>query len=158
MPAALHRRHDAGYRIVVTTNQSGIARGYLRERDLARIHARLHAALDRLPLAYLHCPHHPSPEGGDPGFRRACPCRKPQPGLLHQARELLGPFGVSLQEGCVIGDSARDLLMAADLPLQKVLVRSGKPIDAQRRQLADAGCVPDHEAADLPTAVAWLLG
>ncbi|HIE70844.1 MAG TPA: D,D-heptose 1,7-bisphosphate phosphatase, partial [Planctomycetes bacterium] len=57
----------------------------------------------------------------------------------------------------VIGDSARDLLMANGLPLTKVLVASGKPVEAERQKLRDAGCVPDHEAADLPAAVSWLL-
>ena len=154
---AIRRLVDAGFRCVVTTNQSGVARGFFSERELARVHESLHVMLDRLPLAYLHCPHHPEPDGGDPGYARPCACRKPGAGLLHEARTLLGPFGVSLEGAVVIGDSARDLLMARDLPVQRVLVRSGKPYVEQRAQLLEAGCAPHHECDDLAAAVEWLL-
>tara|TARA_R110002073_G_scaffold59766_3_gene150213 strand:- start:562 stop:777 length:216 start_codon:yes stop_codon:yes gene_type:complete len=70
---------------------------------------------------------------------------------------MLKDFGVTLTDAVVIGDSARDLLMAQDLPLTKILVASGKPIAEQRQKLSDAGCEPDHEAADLVAAVDWLL-
>jgi D-glycero-D-manno-heptose 1,7-bisphosphate phosphatase len=148
---ALQRLHDAGHRLVVVTNQSGIARGLYDERTLAAIHARLHRELGELPLAYLHCPHHP--EGGF-GYGHACSCRKPGAGLLHQARELLG---VDFAGASIVGDSARDLLMARGLPLRTVLVHSGKPAEAERDQLRRAGVAPDHEAADLVAAVEWLL-
>ena len=148
---ALQRLHDAGYRLVVVTNQSGIARGLYTQRDLAAIHARLHGELGGLVEAWLHCPHHP--DGGD-GYGGDCACRKPGAGLLQQARELLG---VSWDGGALIGDSARDLLMARGLPLRTILVHSGKPVPEERGKLVQAGLRPDHEAADLPTAVDWLL-
>ena len=156
VPAAVRRLHDAGYRLVVVTNQSGIARGLYSERDLAAVHAVLHAALGGLVDAWLHCPHHPGPhpDGAATGYGGECPCRKPGAGLLHQARELLG---VDFAGGAVIGDSARDLAMARDLPLTKVLVHSGKPAAAELAQLRAVGIAPDHEAQDLPAAVDWLL-
>ncbi|MBL8754960.1 MAG: HAD-IIIA family hydrolase [Planctomycetes bacterium] len=149
---ALQRLHDAGHTLVVVTNQSGIARGLYDERTLAAIHARLHGELGELPLAYLHCPHHP--DGGH-GYGHDCTCRKPGAGLLHQARELLG---LAFAGGTIVGDSARDLLMARGLPLRTVLVHSGKPVAAERAKLLQAGMVPDHEAADLAAAVDWILG
>jgi D,D-heptose 1,7-bisphosphate phosphatase len=154
---ALQRLHDDHFRLVITTNQSGIARGLYSEQDLARVHERLHELVGRLPLAYLHCPHHPDAEGGDPSYRRDCDCRKPKSGLLHQASTMLHDLGVTLEDSVVIGDSARDLMMADQLPMTKILVASGKPIELERQKLADAGCAPDHEAADLAAAVTWLL-
>lgn len=151
VPAALQRLDAAGYRLVVVTNQSGVARGYLDESELARIHAALHERLHRLPLAYLHCPH--LPDGGH-GYGGACDCRKPLPGLLHRAHEL---FGVSFAGSAVIGDSARDLLPARGLPLTTIHVRSGKPFAAERDKLRAAGFPADHEADDLAAAVDWLL-
>lgn len=151
VPAALRQLAAAGYRLVVVTNQSGIARGLYGEADLARVHAALHEALGGLPVAYLHCPH--LPEGGG-GYGGLCECRKPGAGLLHQARALLG---VSFAGSALIGDSARDLLMARGLPLRTVLVRSGKPPAAALAELQAAGRPPDHVAADLPAAAAWLL-
>jgi len=149
---ALQRLHDAGYRIVVLTNQSGIARGLFSESDLARVHAVLHERLRGLPEAYLHCPHHPDANGEYGGD---CTCRKPAAGLLHQARELLG---VEFTGGILIGDSARDLLMARGLPLRTVYVHSGKPVAAELATLQRAGLAPDHEAVDLAAAVHWVLG
>lgn len=149
--AALQRLHDAGYRIVVVTNQAGIARGLYGQHDLAAIHARLQAEVGGLVDAFLHCPHHP--EGGH-GYGHGCACRKPGAGLLLQARELLG---CEWPGSAIVGDSARDLLMARELPLQKVLVHSGKPVEVERELLRAANLAPDHEAADLTAAVDWLL-
>jgi len=151
VPAALQRLHRHGFRLVVVTNQSGIARGLYDEAELTRIHAALHAATGRVVAAYLHCPH--LPEGGF-GYGGACTCRKPAAGLLHQARELLG---VDFAGGAIIGDSARDLLMARGLPLRKILVRSGKPVAQELAKLRAAGISPDIEVHDLPAAVDWLV-
>jgi D-glycero-D-manno-heptose 1,7-bisphosphate phosphatase len=149
--SALQRLHEAGYRLVVVTNQSGIARGLYGEHDLAAIHARLQAEVGGVVDAFLHCPHHP--DGGH-GYGHECTCRKPAPGLLHQARELLG---CDWRGSAIIGDSARDVLMARGLPLLTVLVRSGKPLASEHALLRAAGVTPDHEAADLAAAVDWLL-
>lgn len=148
---ALQRLDAAGYVLAVLTNQSGIARGYLDEVALARIHEALHERLQRLPRAYLHCPHHP--DGGH-GYGGACACRKPLPGLLHQAQQLLD---IEWRGSVLIGDSARDLLPARGLPLTTIHVRSGKPFAAEREALRAAGSPADHEAEDLAAAVDWLL-
>jgi hypothetical protein len=73
---------------------------------------------------------------------------------LHQARELLG---VTFAGSALIGDGARDVLMAKGLPVTTVLVHSGKPVEPERAALRAAGIAPDHEAADLAAAVDWLL-
>lgn len=148
---ALQRLHDAGCRLVVVTNQSGIARGLYGETDLARVHELLHHELRGLPWAYLHCPHHP--DGGF-GYGGACACRKPGPGLLQQAHELLG---IDFAQSALVGDSARDLLMTRGLPIRTVYVHSGKPAADELAALRAAAMVPDHEAPDLPSAVDWLL-
>lgn len=152
VPEAVARLHDAGYRVVVVTNQSGIARGLYSPDDLARVHARLHTALHGLPLAYLHCPHHPE---APPPWGGPCRCRKPAPGLLLQARELLG---LSFEGALLIGDSARDLLMARDLPtIRTIYVHSGKPAVDELSALLTAGMRPHAQAIDLPAAVQAVL-
>jgi D-glycero-D-manno-heptose 1,7-bisphosphate phosphatase len=149
--AALRRLVEAGFQVIIITNQSGIARGLYSEQDLAAIHARLHRELFGLPRAYLHCPHHPD-ERGVYGF--ACECRKPLAGLLHQAREL---FSLRFETAFMVGDSARDLLAARSLPIRTIYVRSGKPPAAELQSLAAANFTPHHVAEDLVAAVDWIL-
>lgn len=149
--AALQRLRAAGFALVVVTNQSGIARGLYTEADLAAIHWRLAADLGDLVGAWLHCPHHPDlpgPHGGP------CDCRKPAPGLLHRARVLLD---IAFLGSYVVGDSARDLLMAKGLPLRTVHVRSGKSPEHERAALRAHDFRPTAEADDLAAAADWIV-
>lgn len=152
VPDALRRLRAAGFRLVVVSNQSGVARGYFDERTLARIHERLHGKLGGLPDAYFHCPHHP--DAGDGPYTRACDCRKPADAMVRRAAALLD---LDLARSWVVGDGARDVLLARNLPLASVLVRSGKPVDAEEQALAAAGFRPDHVCADLREAAAFIL-
>lgn len=152
VPQAVQVLHDAGFRLVVLTNQSGIARGLYTEADLARVNEALHQALGGLPAGYLHCPHHPDtphhPYGGD------CCCRKPKTGLLHQAGRL---FEVDWPHSYLIGDSARDLWCGRDHPLTRILVKTGKPWQEHLTALQAGKQAPDHVADDLTAAAAWIL-
>lgn len=151
VPAALARLQAAGFALVVVTNQSGIARGLYTETDLARVHERAAALLPGLVRAFVHCPHHPDETGPWGG---ACACRKPKDGLLHQAKELLG---LDFEGSYLVGDSARDVLAARDLPVRTVYVHSGKPPHEELQKLALANYRPHHEADDLAHAVDWIL-
>lgn len=113
---AIARLNHAGYRVVVATNQSGLARGYFDAATLAAIHERMRAHLSdagaHLDGIYV-CPH-----GPDDG----CDCRKPKPGLVDQIVADYGEVaGVPL-----VGDSLRDLQAGQERGCQPVLVRTGK--------------------------------
>jgi D-glycero-D-manno-heptose 1,7-bisphosphate phosphatase len=111
------RLTQADYRIVVATNQSGIARGLLDTRTLFAIHDTLLRALAQVGGridAFFFCPH-----AADAG----CPCRKPQPGML---LEVARRFNVTLDEVCMVGDAQRDLEAAAAAGARPVLVLTGK--------------------------------
>lgn len=153
---ALWSLRDAGYRLVVLTNQSGIARGYLDEAMLARIHAELQARLDGAIDAFFHCPHLPEPDpaAGPNPYVHPCTCRKPAGGLLRQAMDLLD---LSPRGSWVIGDSARDLLATREQPVRRLLVRSGKPVEASLRELARLHCEPEAVLDDLPAAARFIL-
>lgn len=100
VPQALRMLRDAGYQLVVVTNQSGIGRGYFTEDDYRRVTARMEELLgpEGVALAAIrHCPHRP-----DAG----CDCRKPKPGMLiDTARQL----GLSLEGSVLFGDKETDI-------------------------------------------------
>ncbi len=104
---ALQKLQQAGYALVVVTNQSGIARGLYTPADVDTLHAHMRAQLQQhgVTLAGVYaCPHHP--DAVLPAYRRACDCRKPQPGMILQAaREL----GLDVAASCLFGDKPSDI-------------------------------------------------
>lgn len=117
--------NSAGWRAIVVTNQSGLARGLFTPADLAAVHARLEEELAREGArldAILHCPHHP--DEGAPPLRAPCACRKPEPGLMLEAAER---FGLELGACWIVGDSLRDLEAGKRAGLAgELLVLTGK--------------------------------
>lgn len=143
---ALRRLSDAGYALVLVSNQSGIARGLYGEEDYARVQARLETVLRgegvRLAGAY-HCPHHPA-------FTGPCDCRKPAPGLfLRAAAEL----GLDLARSVLVGDRLRDVAAAPELRSRGILVRTGYGSEEE-------GSAPDgvEVVEDLAEAAERVLG
>lgn len=99
--------HAAGYRLIVISNQSGVARGYFPEGALVAVEARLRALLAQagVPLAgFYYCPHHP--EGSVPEYAIDCFCRKPEPGLLLRAARA---HHIDLRQSWFIGDILNDI-------------------------------------------------
>ena len=153
--AALRRLRDAGFLLVVVTNQSGIARGLFGAAELARVHARLADELEkggaRLDLV-LHCPHHP--DHGEPPLRARCACRKPEPGLFLEAARRLA---LDLEQSWSIGDSARDVEAARRAGVRgRVLVATGKG-RATLAELAPEERAELHLARDLSDAAELIL-
>ncbi|CAL1239472.1 D-glycero-beta-D-manno-heptose 1,7-bisphosphate 7-phosphatase [Candidatus Methylocalor cossyra] len=106
-----------GYRIVVLTNQSGVARGLIAPPMLERIHAKMRAlvaAAGGRIEAVFHCPHGPED---------ACPCRKPRPGLFRTFAER---FAVDLAGVPAVGDSLRDIEAARSVGAAPILVETGQ--------------------------------
>lgn len=104
---ALRRLHDAGWRLAVVTNQSGVARGLFPESALAGVEARLRELLAAsvVPLAgFFYCPHHPA--GTVAEYAVACECRKPAPGLILRAAASLG---VDPHDCWMVGDQVSDV-------------------------------------------------
>ena len=125
--AALKALRQAGYRLVVVTNQPVIARGEASEDDVAAIHRRLEWELGKdgayVDAVYL-CPHHPDKgfAGERPELKIACDCRKPGTLMAEQAcRDLM----LDVRASWMIGDQTRDIEMARRAGLRSVLVRTG---------------------------------
>lgn len=114
---AIARLNQAGYTVVVATNQSGVGRGYYDLATLDAIHAKMHHAVESAGGhidGVFYCPHAPEDD---------CDCRKPRPGLLDQIRDHLG---YAVAGAWLVGDSLRDLECGLARACRPVLVRSGK--------------------------------
>jgi D-glycero-D-manno-heptose 1,7-bisphosphate phosphatase len=107
VPSALRRLHDAGLRLIVVTNQSGIARGLYDEADFFSLTQHLQDLLDghgvRFDAVY-HCPH--LPDASVPAYRRDCDCRKPAPGMLLRG---IAEFGIDPARSVLFGDKTTDI-------------------------------------------------
>jgi len=143
---AIARLTQAGWTVVVATNQSGIARGYLSPAELGRIHAHMddavRAAGGRIDAVFF-CPH-----GPDDG----CDCRKPRPGLF---RQIEARYGRPVNGVPAIGDSTRDLLAARRAGARPILVLTGNG-RAALESLAAEGPLEAYE--DLGAAASALIG
>jgi len=114
---AIARLSKAGYRIVVATNQSGVARGLFDLATLAAMHSKMHTCVNQAGGridAIFFCPHSADSN---------CDCRKPKPGLF---RDILARFHANAAEVTAVGDSLRDLQAAAAAGCRPVLVLTGK--------------------------------
>ncbi|MCG3188356.1 MAG: D-glycero-beta-D-manno-heptose-1,7-bisphosphate 7-phosphatase [Burkholderiaceae bacterium] len=143
---ALALLQRAGWRLVVVTNQSGIARGLYTSEDYERFTAHMRAALASEGVrfdAVLHCPH--LPDATVASYRQACDCRKPAPGmLLRAARE----WSIDLPASAMIGDRLSDVQAGRSAGVGRcLLVRSGQPLRDGDEQQADAAYADLAECA-----------
>jgi D-glycero-D-manno-heptose 1,7-bisphosphate phosphatase len=114
---AIARLTQAGYRVVVATNQSGIARKLFTTRTLFEIHDALQRAAVQAGGrvdAFFFCPHADS---------AGCECRKPKPGML---LEVAQRFNISLKDTYMVGDALKDVQAAVAAGARPVLVLTGK--------------------------------
>lgn len=120
---AIRALNEFGAKVVIISNQSGVARGYFPETLVQEVNEKivheLQAAGAQVDGVY-YCPHHRSV--GKAPYRRECDCRKPRPGMLQRAAKELG---VDLARSYVIGDRQTDIETAARNGLRSALVLTG---------------------------------
>jgi D-glycero-D-manno-heptose 1,7-bisphosphate phosphatase len=126
---ALWGLRDAGFGLILVTNQSGIARGRFSHADLGRVHERLQQRLREHGLsldAIYFCPHGPDD---------SCSCRKPNPGMLLSASR---DFGFAMRDAYVIGDSDTDIGAARACGAVGIQIRyRNKPINSAADYVSD---------------------
>ncbi|QBM76833.1 D-glycero-beta-D-manno-heptose 1,7-bisphosphate 7-phosphatase [Sphingomonas sp. AAP5] len=104
---ALSRVSSLGYRLIVVTNQSGIARGYFTTEDYDRVTRHMVATFAARGVYFsgiYHCPHHP--DGQEPAFAAVCDCRKPLPGMILRA---CAEHHIDPARSIMVGDRLSDL-------------------------------------------------
>jgi D-glycero-D-manno-heptose 1,7-bisphosphate phosphatase len=148
---AIRRLNDAGYAVVVATNQSGVARGRITERQLADVHERVRELLleqgARLDAIY-YCPYLAGVEASVPRFRKDSALRKPKPGMLLRAAS---EMDLALPASWMVGDSARDVQAGRRAGCRTVLLTGGE------HAAPTADCRPDYTASRLTDAVDIIL-
>lgn len=151
---ALRLLARAGFRLVVVTNQSGIALGLFDEAFVRQTHDALHARLEAAGAridGWYYCPHHPA--GHVPALTMSCECRKPGPALPRRAAAELG---LDLARSWMIGDRWGDVQLAASAGMAGgVLVRTGYGRSAEARPAT--GATAAHVADDLMDGAGWIL-
>ena len=135
---------EAGYRLVLVSNQSGVARDYFDEAAVARMHGRLQRMLDAHGAALdglEYCPHHP--KGTVSPYDVECACRKPAPGMLRRAAR---KHGVNLSASWMVGDIKDDIEAGRRSGARTILVGPDT-----------SPTPPDFRAEDFAGAVSHIL-
>ena len=110
---AVKKLKDAGYFIILVSNQAGIAMGRMTDEDVARVNEKMQddlLAIGACIDAIYYCPH---------GWDSTCSCRKPKPGMLYQAQK---DYSINLPECYLIGDDERDIQTAENADVKGILV------------------------------------
>jgi D-glycero-D-manno-heptose 1,7-bisphosphate phosphatase len=148
----LLNRH--GFKAVVVTNQSGVARGFFPESRLEELHAEMTRQLRELGAqidAIYYCPHHPTE--GYPPYLQECNCRKPSIGLLQRAAEDLD---LDLSSSYMIGDHFSDVECGQRVGAQTILLLTGHGQETLAKSETWSK-LPSYIAQDLYEAVQWIM-
>ena len=150
---AIGRVRHAGIRVVIASNQPGVANGELTLDELDAVTEKMHRVLARYGVridAVLYCTHHP--EAILQQYRTNCGCRKPNPGLLEEGARNLG---IDLKSSFMVGDSLKDIQAGQIAGCRTVLLRGGwHEVGAWA---IPEGIRADWIAEDLPAAIEWIL-
>ncbi len=158
VPSALRRLKESGFRLIVVSNQTVVARGMITPEGVEAIHAQLlplleEAGAPRLDAIYF-CPHHPNADL--PEYRIVCDCRKPQPGILLRAAE---EHHLDLSASFMVGDRMTDVAAGAAAGCRTVLLK--RPEDETPPETTaeppEGWRQPDCVCPDLSAAVDWIL-
>src|SRR6266487_1747231 len=147
----LRALQKVGFRLIVITNQAGIARGYFTADDLQRMHEHLTSELAQLGVqldAIYFCPHHP--DGAIPELAIRCDCRKPQPGMLLRAA---ADLDLDLRASWFVGDILDDVEAGNRAGCRTILVDLGtEKLPVENRSIAPLRC-PTFIARDTLNAL-----
>ena len=129
----LHALVQAGFVLVVVSNQGGVARGLYGEPDVDRVHERIQELVgEEVPMAFYFCPFHP--EGSVPEYTREHPWRKPAPGMLLAAGN---EHGLDLSRSWIVGDQSRDIDAGHSAGCKTVLIGDGQEGTDAQFEVAD---------------------
>lgn len=133
VPGAIHKLKARGFKIVVVTNQAGVARGYYKEEDVKKLHSYMNELLAASQGAidhFFYCPHHPY--HGIGAYKCRCHCRKPETGLLEMAEQY---YNVDKERSWMVGDKWTDIQAGIRYGVRTALVGTGYGAEVHREQM-----------------------
>ncbi|MFC1989493.1 D-glycero-alpha-D-manno-heptose-1,7-bisphosphate 7-phosphatase [Chloroflexota bacterium] len=147
---AVRLLNENGFKVIIITNQAGVARGYFTEETVKEINRYIQESLAKeraiIDMIY-YCPHHI--EGVVEEYRKECYCRKPNPGMIEQAAH---EFGINLENSFVIGDKNSDIEAGRRAGCKTILL-TAENLSTNDKETA---VMSDYTAPDLYEAVKWL--
>jgi D-glycero-D-manno-heptose 1,7-bisphosphate phosphatase len=155
---AIRLINESGMKVVVISNQAGVARGLFTEEFVRTTNNYLQTILSR-EGAYINnfyfCPHHPT--AGEEPYRQVCNCRKPAPGMLLQAARDLN---IDLTRSYLVGDRFNDMEAGNRIGVRGILVKTGFGQGLLQDDGPDKATEenkPDYIAEDILDAIRWIL-
>ena len=145
---ALRKLQEAGYLLIVVTNQSGVARGLFKEEELREFHRVMLDVFGKHGVRFsgiLYCPHYA--EGKVTPYAVPCDCRKPASGLLLRAAE---EHGIDLKLSWMVGDRAEDIGAGRAAGCRTIRVLTGP-------ETPEGDILPDFTAPDISAAAEIIL-
>ena len=146
---AIRLLNKTGFKVVVVSNQSGVARGYYQEKDVEIFNGAMEKELEARGAyidAIYYCPHYPKAEIG--AYRIDCDCRKPKPGMLKRAEKDLD---LDLKRSFLVGDKISDIEAGYRAGCKTILVLTGHGNDEVKKN-ANMNIKPNYISKDLYTA------
>ena len=119
----IQRLNEAGFKVVVVTNQAGVARGYYKEEEVESLHQYMNEELGKEKAhidRFFYCPHHP--EKGIGEYKKDCECRKPKTGMFRQAEKF---YSIDKAHSYMVGDKLIDTQAGKNYGISSVLVGTG---------------------------------
>lgn len=142
------RLRDKGFKIIVITNQSGIARGYFTEEQLSDIHEIMKQEFQKFDVTLdgiYYCPHHPDD---------TCNCRKPNTGLFVKA---INEHNIDVKKSYMIGDKILDVSAGRKIGVKTILIPEPHLKEEFLSKKPEWEYNPDYIADDFCDAVEWIL-
>ncbi len=150
---AIKLLRELSYLVVVVSNQSGVARGYLTEQQVFEVNEEVFHQLeekDARPDLFFYCPHHPDATVKE--YRLDCECRKPAPGMVKMAQQIVN---IDIASSVSIGDKLSDVQLCKNLGGRGILVLTGYGM-SERDRIESSVIQPDFVADTVLDAARWL--
>jgi len=147
---AIRLLNESGFKVIIVSNQSGVARGYYQEKDIEIYNGAMEKKLEE-ENAYIdaiyYCPHYS--KAIIEKYKIDCECRKPKPGMLKRAKKDLD---LDLKQSFLIGDKMSDIEAGYRAGCKTILVLTGQG-NGELKKISEMNIKPNYISKDLYTAI-----